>query len=94
MLLNWDDPPTLSSPKREAQDPRDRERLARVKDRRRKHKPSKAHATGKRNARIRASKKATHKRAIAERESAVRAYREAVRAFWRGMADQHPSAPC
>jgi hypothetical protein len=66
------------------------EKLAAAKERRRKRKPGKAHATGKD---ISIAAKAKAKRAKARREANAKAahkHLSRVRAYWFGLAEEHP----
>jgi hypothetical protein len=88
MLIDWNNPPSLPCPKRP--DLWDRERLGWAKRRRVKHKPSKAHATGKRTYAIGKARKARHGTEKVMREAERQAYVEAALAYWRGERDGHP----
>jgi len=88
--MDWDNLPDLECPRRKSRDPHDRERLARVALRRRKHKPSKAHGTGKKSAAIRRRKKSKAAHVSDENARELAGYRSGARAYWNGETDVHP----
>jgi hypothetical protein len=68
----------------------ERDRLGDIKARRRKHKPSKAHGTGK--ARAARTRRKARKRAheAVQKARALILYQDAAAAYWRGDATAHP----
>lgn len=85
--IDWKTAPQLK--RRRNHDPRDRERLAESKMRRRKKKPSKAHSTEPERATRRIKLEEQKKRALEKRE-AYFAYDNQVKAYWRGERPDHP----
>jgi len=68
----------------------ERDRLGDIKARRRKHKPSKAHGTGK--ARAARTRRKAGKRAheAAQKARIIQLYKDAAAAYWRGESGEHP----
>lgn len=85
-MIDWTDLPVLRSPKRAQRDPSSRERLAWLRARRRKRKPSKAHSTNAERARL-----AIEEAAEAKRKRDRNAARFA--AYWQGLSDEDPGMP-
>ena len=91
MLLDWDNPPTLPSPRRKVIiDLLNRDRLGELQQRRRKHKCSKAHSTNRERSIAAKAKALRVKKNIAANEAAKSEYLAKVRAYWMGLTDEHP----
>jgi hypothetical protein len=91
MLLDWDNPPTLPSPRRKVfVDMLNRDRLGELQQRRKKHKCSKAHSTNRERSMADKAKAQRIQKKIAENYAAKAEYRAKVRAYWMGICDNHP----
>jgi hypothetical protein len=93
MDIDWRAPKHLRSPKRDPSTLNEREKLARAKLKRRKHKPGKAHATNQERSKVEAAKAQRAADRRAKRDAKFDAYITRVKAYWRGELDEHPEKP-
>lgn len=69
---------------------RDRERLSIAKAKRRIRKAGKAHSTNRERSYMERERAAKTAIAVRNRDDSARAFKDAVRAYWRGERDTYP----